>query len=217
MKCLQSGALVVTLFVTSCWLVAQSSAWKPRNELQRSAELARLSLELNFLEVIQVHYSPLSKDEKQQMAQKQAVDAAEGTRLMKKFAANVREAIADKRCSTSCQGQIGPLINDFSEMADTIQRLNQEKIDSSLLPMYRETFELQLKNAREYIQRINLREGILLPRQPPPSNCGNIPPWGIIWCSGTTDAQKKYPKRSAPRHAARSCRTPEFAVAAAPS
>ena len=156
MKCLQSSALAVTLFVTSCWLVAQSSAWKPRNELQRSAELARLSLELNFLEVIQVHYSPLSKDEKQQMTQKQAVDAAEGTRLMKKFAANVREAIADKRCSTSCQGQIGPLINDFSRMADTIQRLNQGKVDSSLLPMYRETFELQLKNTREYIQRINL-------------------------------------------------------------
>jgi len=146
------------LFFIFCRLAAaQTPAWKPRNELQRSAELARLSLELNFHEVIQVHYSPLSKDEKQQMIQKQAVDAAEGTRLMQKFAENVKEAIADKRCSTSCQSQIGPLINDFSGMADTIQRLNQEKIDSSLLPMYRETFERQLKNAREYIQRINLR------------------------------------------------------------
>lgn len=156
MKLLQSSALAVTIFVTS-FLTAQTSAWKPRNELQRSAELARLSLQLNFLEVIQVHYSSLSKEEKQQMTQKQAADAAEGTRLMQKFAADVKAALADKRCSTLCQGQIGPLINDFSSMADTIQRLNQEKIDPSLLPMYRDTFELQLKNARGYIERISLR------------------------------------------------------------
>jgi hypothetical protein len=157
MKLLQSCALVVILFVASCWLPAQTSAWKPRNELQRSAELARLSLQLDFLEVIQVHYSPLSKEEKQQMTQKQAADAAEGTRLMNKFAASVKEALANKRCSTSCQSQIGPLVNDFSSMADTIQRLNQEKIDPALLPMYRDTFELQLKHARKYIERISLK------------------------------------------------------------
>jgi hypothetical protein len=123
------------------------------SDLQNS----RASLQLNFLEVIQVHYSTLSKEEKLQMTRKQAADAAEGTSLMKKFAANVKEAFSDKRCSTSCQGQIGQLINDFSSMADTIQRLNQEKIDLSLLPMYRETFELQLKDTREYIERISLR------------------------------------------------------------
>jgi hypothetical protein len=121
MRLSRSSALVVTLFVTSCCLPAQTSSWKPRNELQRSAELARLSLQLDFLEVIQVHYSPLSKEEKQQMTQKQAVDATEGTRLMKKFAANVKEALANRTCSTSCQSQIGPLVDTFASMGNTVE------------------------------------------------------------------------------------------------
>lgn len=156
MKLLQSSALALTLFVTSC-LTAQTAAWKPRNELQRSAELARLSLQLDFLEVIQVHYSALSDEEKRQISQKQAVDAAEGTKLMKKFAANVKEVLANRTCSTSCQSQIGPLVDTFANMGNTVAILNQGKTDVALLPMYRRTFELQLKSAREFIERISLK------------------------------------------------------------
>ncbi|HEY1527972.1 MAG TPA: hypothetical protein VGH51_17200 [Candidatus Angelobacter sp.] len=157
MKLSRSSALVVTLFVTSCWLPAQTSSWKPRNELQRSAELARLSLQLDFLEVIQVHYSALSEEEKRQTTQKQAADAAESDRLIKKFAANVKEAFANKRCLSSCQSQIGPLVDTFASMGNTVEILNQGKTDVALLPIYRHTFELQLKSAREYIERISLK------------------------------------------------------------
>ena len=55
MKRVQSSAVLVTLFVTSCWLPAQNSAWKPRNELQRSAELARAIAD--FLDVQRGHRS----------------------------------------------------------------------------------------------------------------------------------------------------------------
>jgi hypothetical protein len=149
--------IILALLVSNAATQQKPGPWKPQNEVQRTAEDSRLRMQRDIVEVIQIHYSNVTKEERAKLIAVQRADISDGTSGLKKFASAVSQAVAYKRCLEDCMAEIEPLLKEFSAMTTTLQKLNQEQIEPELVPLVRATFDLQLKSAGYHIRAIHLR------------------------------------------------------------
>ena len=152
-------ALVVTLISPSLHgqkPAAARTAWKPENEVQKTAELVRPSLQVDFEEAALIHYTGSPAERKEFMAD-QEKHLGEDTKFSQAFSAALAQAVKAKRCDKLCASQIPPLLYDFAEMAKLVIMVDQEQIKPELLPQESARFAERFKRSGRYLRAIHLK------------------------------------------------------------